>query len=76
MRPERLEEIANQMERSFRGYAFTQEEAAFLAKRFLRLIEQCVYPFPVKVDPNLPPGTIEARYGDRVVGRIVNIAPD
>lgn len=61
MKPEKLEEIGNQMERLLRGYSLTHEDAVILSRKFLRLMEQSIFPFPAKVDPELPAGTIEAR---------------
>lgn len=75
MREEQYRDIEHKMEASIRGYSFTMDEARELAKRFLHILEQSVYPTTpvIQVDPDLPPGTVELRYGKKVVGRIENI---
>lgn len=54
-----------------------------ICRRFDREVDEIMSPlevsrpFPdIQADPSLPPGTLEMRYGDRVVGRIENIGED
>jgi hypothetical protein len=76
LRPGQIESISNAAEKAFRGTSMSKAEAMQIATNILHTLSHCVSPdFDIRVDPDLPHGTLEMRYGNQVVCKMVNITP-
>jgi hypothetical protein len=70
--PIRIERPAGSI--TITGFHGKSEEVAAFLREAASAAEACLP--HLRVDPSLKPGTVEFRYGDRVVGRIENIRPE